>query len=253
MSVQARLLALSKRRLRAQNLGRKSNISSEETNVGGLDEEEDDLGELVVDISELERTPAPTITVDDAAKLLKVEDSDLKWWRPIPRKLRRRTTSHNRYAHSKRRRKRERVSKALNTHRWHAKRMVMINRWGYTLPMRPNDVGQAYLLRKCYSGCCAVDMSYCECFVLQCPSQELLRAAISRFIPPFQKEMLDDVFIKSKRRDFYFHRCDAYPMQFLAPCSMMMDSTSSGQAALLIWIHPGASRVSRTIVPTGKD
>ena len=213
MSVQARLLALSKRRLRAQNLGRKSNISSEETNVGGLDEEEDDLGELVVD-SELERTPAPTITVDDAAKLLKVEDSDLKWWRPIRGNFGGEQLAITAMRIAKGGGKRERVSKALNTHRWHAKRMVMINRWGYTLPMRPNDVGQAYLLRKCYSGCCAVDMSYCECFVLQCPSQELLGLQSAALYRLFRKRCSTMFSLKANGEIFTFIDAMLIPCNF---------------------------------------
>ena len=91
---------------------------------------------------------------------------------PLPRHMRRRTTSHRRRKSVKRYsgQKKSPCSESdatnvgsterLETHRWHSKRFFMQKKWGFEMPIKRNDIGAEAATRAFLKRCTVHDASY---------------------------------------------------------------------------------------------
>ncbi|KAI9597889.1 ribonucleases P/MRP protein subunit POP1-domain-containing protein [Syncephalis fuscata] len=193
----------------------------------------------------------------------------------LPRHLRRRAASHqpkrlpmekapsiatgvDKHGHRKKRRRpgaiikeyerRQEKKRWLETHIWHAKRMKMIDQWGYRLAATPNDKSQRAAYRASAHIAMMQDVSYMGCIELEGP-QLLLKALLDRICTSSVAGPSSPRFLAGSRQcTCTLHKPNEYPQQMIAPVMVLWKPLISINDQLnesvtrhvWLWIHPSA-------------
>ena len=114
---------------------------------------------------------------------------------PLPRHMRRRTTSYRRRKNTKRwssetkspssedDASRAGSAKRLETHRWHAKRFCIQKKWGFEMPIKRNDIGVEATTRAFLKRCTIHDASYYSIYEVKDKSYENIATFLSTMFP----------------------------------------------------------------------
>ena len=190
---------------------------------------------------------------------------------PLPRHLRRRTTSHNRRCsrrgstvgnekvQSERggerpNRRHRRRSTSLNggndthvadsvsskvhrlyAHVWHAKRFVMKEKWGWLLPHRRNDIGFRATVTAANQRCTVYDRSFYSIGELRCSSKTVLLRLVRLLVP------LVEVDLESTWRSNSWKTLGVYmpgTHHYVGPVEILHRGNSRGEHWIWLIIHP---------------
>ncbi|KAG0204946.1 hypothetical protein BGX33_008187 [Mortierella sp. NVP41] len=211
----------------------------------------------------------------------------------LPRNLRRRAASHNikrlpvesdpvkkgkkpdnRY---KKRRpgtledeylRRQGTKRWLETHIWHAKRMKMVEIWGYKLAEHSNEHGIKSAYKSSHHQCILQDSSYNGCLEITGTKKDISEV-FTHMLDPTMPTIASARYITGKRQyTTYLYENDSFPKNLIAPATILwkqephmendMDvDEQSRQGQLWVWIHPSAfettkEKIQETISKTNK-
>ncbi|KAH8917099.1 POP1-domain-containing protein [Atractiella rhizophila] len=131
--------------------------------------------------------------------------------------------------------RRQSEKKWLNTHLWHAKRMHMVDVWGFRLAHRPTEKTHRATYRASLHGCTVHDASYHSIIEVEWPRSWLLN-------------LLDGILDPGERRDASGKRVmrvtayewNAYPRGLVGPLEMVFQPEQENEeiAKLFIIAHP---------------
>ncbi|KAJ3128754.1 Cilia- and flagella-associated protein 91 [Physocladia obscura] len=161
----------------------------------------------------------------------------------------------------------------LDTHLWHAKRMHMVQKWGFMLANHPNDKGTRASYRATQHTATVHDASYTHCIQLTGPCH-IISTAIASICDPTYPSVKGKRYISGARRRGvgFLHQAGAFPDGSVAPfeffwvhvggcgglkttTDVMMDGSVAnsndeyddydngsvgGNGVLWIWVHPAA-------------
>ncbi|XP_060905712.1 ribonucleases P/MRP protein subunit POP1 [Labrus mixtus] len=137
--------------------------------------------------------------------------------------------------------RRQRKNVWLETHIWHAKRFIMVKKWGYCLGDRPTNKCYRPCYRAMNSHCLLQDHSYYCCIELQGEESTLL-ASLSRLTskeagPTFAAAM---TLSGQRQGSVVVYRAGQYPLQPLGPVTFLWRPQIQGSTIrqLWIWAHP---------------
>uniref|UniRef100_A0A3Q3GGI7 POP1 homolog, ribonuclease P/MRP subunit n=1 Tax=Labrus bergylta TaxID=56723 RepID=A0A3Q3GGI7_9LABR len=137
--------------------------------------------------------------------------------------------------------RRQRKNVWLETHIWHAKRFIMVKKWGYCLGHRPTNKCYRPCYRAMNSHCLLQDHSYYCCIELQGEESTLL-ASLSRLTskeagPTFAAAM---TLSGQRQGSVVVYRAGQYPLQPLGPVTFLWRPQIQGSTIrqLWIWAHP---------------
>ena len=131
----------------------------------------------------------------------------------------------------------------LETHIWHAKRMHMLNAWGYRLARTTTDKGWRALYKAGLHLCTVCDVSYVSC--LSVTGREESVAAMMRRLGTDAGDggVLNELYRDGRRQgEVLLHHMDARPHGLIAPTQFMWRpqpalSSTEGQRQLWLWLH----------------
>ncbi|TPX34544.1 hypothetical protein SmJEL517_g02836 [Synchytrium microbalum] len=141
--------------------------------------------------------------------------------------------------------KRRQVTKRwLETHIWHAKRMKMIEIWGYRLAEHPNDKSLRSAFRAGNTQCVIHDASYTGTIELS-GSLTNIKALLLHLIDPSTVPVSSARYTSGIRSgDSFLHRVDQYPFGALCPVKFLWKPDTNANEATLrtlwLFVHPSA-------------
>jgi ribonuclease P/MRP protein subunit POP1 len=129
-------------------------------------------------------------------------------------------------------------NKWLQTHVWHAKRMHMINAWGFKLALHCNDKNKRFVCKSAKLFCTISDTSYFGAILLSSESMDTIILLLEQFIPPFHRSAVRRVNILDGRKVFetFFYLPGRYPFGGIAPVTCLFRPENVPNA--LIFVHP---------------
>nr|KAJ3420524.1 hypothetical protein HK105_005559 [Polyrhizophydium stewartii] len=141
-------------------------------------------------------------------------------------------------------------NKWLETHIWHAKRMNMIEKWGYKLANYPNDKSRRAAHRASKHQCVLHDASYTQPVQIRGP-EHAIAALLRQFLDPTFPDCAHSDYARGDRRLVVFmHERGAYPAKALDLVEIMWQPAVPGtqDRTAWIWTHPAAhSRVAAVL------
>ncbi|KAF8985601.1 hypothetical protein BGZ46_003296 [Entomortierella lignicola] len=167
--------------------------------------------------------------------------------------------------------RRQGTKRWLETHIWHAKRMKMVEIWGYKLAEHSNENGIKSAYKSSHHQCIVQDSSY-NGFLEITGSKKDISNVFEHLLDPTMPTLSSSRYVTGKRQ---FTAClyefDRFPQNLIAPVTFLwrqqdttLDNSSmevdelSMQGQLWIWIHPSAFeyakvKIQEAISKIGKD
>nr|CAG8480207.1 3392_t:CDS:10 [Entrophospora candida] len=132
--------------------------------------------------------------------------------------------------------------KWLETHIWHAKRMKMINIWGYKLAEHPNEKSVRSSFRASEHLSIIQDASYFEWLSLSGSEANIVKL-MNSVTDPTLPSIGSQRYLNGKRQCFtYLYSFLKYPSHLIAPINLiwkpLQDFNQRTTRHILIWIHP---------------
>ncbi|XP_073968617.1 POP1 ribonuclease P/MRP subunit isoform X2 [Rhodnius prolixus] len=130
----------------------------------------------------------------------------------------------------------------LETHIWHAKRFKMVNKWGYRVPLSPNDKSYRACYRATANHCLLQDISYYNCIELAGAEETLLSSLTRHTSAETGLTFAAQATISGSREgSLMFYKAGKYPFGAVGEVSFIWkpiinDSTTR---SLWLWSHPG--------------
>ncbi|KAF8934113.1 hypothetical protein BGZ58_005932 [Dissophora ornata] len=147
--------------------------------------------------------------------------------------------------------RRQETMRWLETHIWHAKRMKMVDIWGYKLAEHSNEHGIKSAYKSSHHQCILQDSSYNGCLEITGAKKDITEI-FSHIMDPTMPTVGSARFITGRR---YFtaqlFEYDSFPQKLIAPATFLwrqdpvaenvMDVDElSKEGQLWIWVHPSA-------------
>ncbi|KAK3822612.1 MAG: ribonucleases P/MRP protein subunit POP1-domain-containing protein [Benniella sp.] len=146
----------------------------------------------------------------------------------------------------------------LETHIWHAKRMKMIDIWGYKLAEHSNEHNIKSAYKSSHHQCILQDSSYNGCLELTGSKKDIAKA-FSHLLDPTLPTITSARYAAGNRQfTARLYEYDTFPQRMVAPATFLwrqdgttedamdMDSTSNSQ--LWVWIHPSAFEQGKAVI-----
>ncbi|KAF9907984.1 hypothetical protein EC991_010332 [Linnemannia zychae] len=164
--------------------------------------------------------------------------------------------------------RRQGTKRWLETHIWHAKRMKMVEMWGYKLAEHSNEHGIKSAYKSSHHQCIIQDSSYNGCLEVTGTKKDI-SDVFTHMLDPTMPTIGSARYITGKRQyTTYLYDSDSFPMSLIAPVtflwkqethseSAMEVDEQSKQGQLWVWIHPSAfeatkAKIEETISKTNK-
>ncbi|KAI8810251.1 ribonucleases P/MRP protein subunit POP1-domain-containing protein [Cladochytrium replicatum] len=146
--------------------------------------------------------------------------------------------------------KRQKNKKWLETHVWHAKRMHMMDMWGYSIPEHPNDKSTRAAYRSMKNQCTIADISYCQQIQFE-GTQSSIAALFEAIADPSLPSVESIRYLDGQRQGATFlYECLSYPAGSIGPASFLWkpreranstsDHISTEPRTMWIWLHPAS-------------
>ncbi|KAL1922941.1 uncharacterized protein VTP21DRAFT_9317 [Calcarisporiella thermophila] len=143
--------------------------------------------------------------------------------------------------------RRQKNKKWLETHIWHAKRMHMVEKWGYRLALHPTDKLIKATYRAGKHRVFLHDASYIGCIELRGHQADIVKV-MDAMTDPTQPSIGSQRYIGGKRQcTTWLHRIYSYPYNLICPARAMwqpvphqVPSAVDSMRTLWLWIHPSA-------------
>ncbi|KAG0015916.1 hypothetical protein BGZ80_009548 [Entomortierella chlamydospora] len=160
--------------------------------------------------------------------------------------------------------RRQGTKRWLETHIWHAKRMKMVEIWGYKLADHSNENGIKSAYKSSHHQCIIQDSSYNGCLEITGPKKDI-SAVFDHILDPTTPSLSSARYVTGKRQfTAHLYEFDSFPQNLIAPATFLwrqqgtalegasVDGTPmevdelSMQGQLWIWIHPSAFESAKT-------
>ncbi|KAG0273111.1 hypothetical protein BGZ95_011061 [Linnemannia exigua] len=153
--------------------------------------------------------------------------------------------------------RRQGTKRWLETHIWHAKRMKMVEIWGYKLAEHSNEHGIKSAYKSSHHQCIIQDSSYNGCLEITGTKKDI-SDAFTHMLDPTMPTVGSARYITGKRQyTTYLYEYDSFPKSLIAPVtflwkqdphseSAMEIDEQSKQGQLWVWIHPSAFEATKT-------
>ncbi|KAF9359856.1 hypothetical protein BGX26_011233 [Mortierella sp. AD094] len=155
--------------------------------------------------------------------------------------------------------RRQGTKRWLETHIWHAKRMKMVEIWGYKLADHSNENGIKSAYKSSHHQCIIQDSSYTGCLEITGPKKDI-SAVFDHILDPTIPTLSSARYVTGKRQfTAHLYEFDSFPQNLIAPatflwrqqdtaldCASMEVDELSMQGQLWIWIHPSAFESAKT-------
>ncbi|KAF9217819.1 hypothetical protein BGZ59_009792 [Podila verticillata] len=147
--------------------------------------------------------------------------------------------------------RRQGTKRWLETHIWHAKRMKMVEQWGYKLAEHSNEHGIKSAYRSSHHQCILQDSSYNGCLEITGPKKSIVQL-FDHMLDPSMPTIGSARYIDGRRQYFtYLYERDSFPQKLIAPVTFLWKQETSTQESmdvdelskngqLWVWIHPSA-------------
>ncbi|KAF9970400.1 hypothetical protein BGZ73_006883 [Actinomortierella ambigua] len=146
--------------------------------------------------------------------------------------------------------RRQGTKRWLETHIWQAKRMKMVDIWGYKLADHSNENGIKAAYRSSHHQCILQDMSYYGCMEIK-GSRKAIASVFERMMDPTVPKVTSARYVTGKRQYMAnLYELDAFPQKMIAPMTLLWrqaspsamatDSGDDEDAQLWVWIHPSS-------------
>ncbi|KAG0037986.1 hypothetical protein BGZ82_001387 [Podila clonocystis] len=148
--------------------------------------------------------------------------------------------------------RRQGTKRWLETHIWHAKRMKMVEQWGYKLAEHSNEHGIKSAYKSSHHQCILQDSSYNGCLEITGPKKSIVQL-FDHMLDPSMPTIGSARYIDGKRQYFtYLYERDSFPQKLIAPATFLwkQEKTSAEKTMdidelskigqLWVWIHPSA-------------
>ncbi|KAF9285583.1 hypothetical protein BGZ74_001451 [Mortierella antarctica] len=148
--------------------------------------------------------------------------------------------------------RRQGTKRWLETHIWHAKRMKMVEQWGYKLAEHSNEHGIKSAYKSSHHQCILQDSSYNGCLEITGPKKSIVKL-FDHMLDPSMPTIGSARYIDGRRQYFtYLYECDSFPQSLIAPATFLwkQEHMSSEETMdvdelskigqLWVWIHPSA-------------
>ncbi|KAG0346029.1 hypothetical protein BG004_002619 [Podila humilis] len=147
--------------------------------------------------------------------------------------------------------RRQGTKRWLETHIWHAKRMKMVEQWGYKLAEHSNEHGIKSAYKSSHHQCILQDSSYNGCLEVVGHKKNIIQL-FDHMLDPSMPTIGSARYIDGRRQYCtYLYQYDSYPRKLISPVTFLwrQDSTPeesmdidefSKEGQLWVWIHPSA-------------
>ncbi|KAG0236775.1 hypothetical protein BGX31_003811 [Mortierella sp. GBA43] len=155
--------------------------------------------------------------------------------------------------------RRQGTKRWLETHIWHAKRMKMVEIWGYKLAEHSNENGIKSAYKSSHHQCILQDSSYNGCLELT-GSKKDIATIFSHLLDPTLPSIVSARCISGLRQfTNRLYEYDSFPQRMVAPATFLWrqddmtdNRTESGELSkecqLWMWIHPSAFEQAKTVI-----
>ncbi|KAI8922156.1 NUC188 domain-containing protein [Powellomyces hirtus] len=137
-------------------------------------------------------------------------------------------------------------SRLLETHLWNAKRMKIMDVWGWKLPQHPNDKNFRSAFRAAKNESLVNDVSYFE-VVEMTGTVEALNALLLTITDPTLPAIASKRYVKGTRQgSTLIHGFMQYPAGAIGPATFLWKPTEgdvSERRTLWMWLHPAFRRL----------
>ncbi|KAG0280188.1 hypothetical protein BGZ96_001647 [Linnemannia gamsii] len=155
--------------------------------------------------------------------------------------------------------RRQGTKRWLETHIWHAKRMKMVEIWGYKLAEHSNEHGIKSAYKSSHHQCILQDSSYNGCLEITGTKKDI-SDVFARMLDPTMPTIGSARYITGKRQyTTFLYEFDSFPRNLIAPATflwrqephsenaMEVDELSK-QGQLWVWVHPSAFEATKATI-----
>ncbi|KAI1314457.1 hypothetical protein EDD11_002159 [Mortierella claussenii] len=149
--------------------------------------------------------------------------------------------------------RRQSTKRWLETHIWHAKRMKMVEIWGYKLAEHSNEHGIKSAYKSSHHQCILQDSSYTGCLEIT-GTKRAIMDVFTHMLDPTAPSVGSARYVAGTRQfSAQLFEYDSFPQRLIAPATFLwrqQHSSNAGndmdvdelsrQGQLWIWIHPSA-------------
>ena len=133
----------------------------------------------------------------------------------------------------------------METHVWHAKRMRMTTKWGYKLPLHPNDKSIRATYRFSKVQALVQDVSYTRSIELLGDRYAIIKTMDSILKDPFESGVGSERFITGNRygNATAYHHNSLWPTGCIGPVEFLWKQDANAeenQASLFLFVHPSS-------------
>ncbi|KAK3842323.1 MAG: NUC188 domain-containing protein [Linnemannia gamsii] len=152
--------------------------------------------------------------------------------------------------------RRQGTKRWLETHIWHAKRMKMVEIWGYKLAEHSNEHGIKSAYKSSHHQCIIQDSSYNGCLEITGTKKDI-SDVFTHMLDPTMPTIGSARYITGKRQyTTYLYEYDSFPKNLIAPATFLWKQDSHSESAmeieeqskqgqLWVWIHPSAFEATK--------
>ncbi|KAJ3180303.1 hypothetical protein HDU87_002182 [Geranomyces variabilis] len=136
-------------------------------------------------------------------------------------------------------------SRWMETHLWNAKRMKIVDLWGWKIPEQPNDKNFRAAYRAAKTHCLLHDVSYFQVVELE-GSIEALNTLLLAITDPTLPAVASARYISGTRQgSMHVHAHMQYPSAAIGPATFLWKPAEAGMSTrtLWIWLHPAIHKL----------
>ncbi|KAG0210747.1 hypothetical protein BGX28_009022 [Mortierella sp. GBA30] len=155
--------------------------------------------------------------------------------------------------------RRQGTKRWLETHIWHAKRMKMVELWGYKLAEHSNEHGIKSAYKSSHHQCIIQDSSYVGCLEITGTKKDI-SDVFGRMLDPTMPTVGSARYTTGRRKySTFLYETGTFPQKLIAPVDFLWrqddttvdnstmdvdELTKNGQ--LWVWVHPSAFECAKT-------
>ncbi|KAI8588924.1 NUC188 domain-containing protein [Geranomyces variabilis] len=131
-------------------------------------------------------------------------------------------------------------SRWMETHLWNAKRMKIVDMWGWKIPEQPNDKNFRAAYRAAKTHCLLNDVSYFQVVELEGPIEALNTLLVAISDPTLPAVGSARYISGTRQGSMHIHAHMQYPAAAIGPATFLWKPAEAGVSTrtLWIWLHP---------------
>ncbi|KAF9958011.1 hypothetical protein BGZ72_001040 [Mortierella alpina] len=152
--------------------------------------------------------------------------------------------------------RRQGTKRWLETHIWHAKRMKMVELWGYKLAEHSNEHGIKSAYKSSHHQCILQDSSYNGCLEITGTKSDISEV-FRRMLDPTMPTLGSARYLTGKRKyTAFLYESDSFPQKLIAPVDFLWRQDAATETTMEVdeqskngqlwaWVHPSALEATK--------